>query len=972
MSTTTQVNYRRGTSAQVAAMIPSTGEIVVDLTNSRVVVGDAITLGGFTGAKLSDVTSAINILSGYVNTIVTNNSTVTALSGNLGTTGSTLTNNLFTTGSNLYNIITSASGQNNLNYATIPNLLSTGQQNYNITIGVGNNLSGNLTQTGIALINRDLFISGLLTTGLYLTGSNLYNLIIGESGQNSFNYATLTNLTLTGQTLYNRDLSISGALAALISSNAAGVGTLNGLSGALTLAGAPAGNIFTVNSGQTIFISGSGLATLSNYNSLSGALSSTGATLYSDIIGLSGVVNNSGILLQNEINTLISNYTGLSGLLTGKYLTGIIAGTNITVANNNNGTFTINSTASGSGGGTVNSTGTGAYIFSIIPTSGISQQFVSFPSNLGSSPYVIPYLSNISGNENIHVQTSGITSSGFWATYSNTIDSSGYLLTTFAALSANTGLATTVIIQNTIITGLSSLNSVLTTGNQNIFDIKNFNIIGVTGKISGSASIYDSNNLKSIDFNSRNLFNQGGSLVIDYQNEQLLSSVGTVVDWANGVLNDLTSPPQLSVWYSNRQLYDTGTNISIDWQNRILSGNWNVQSISIPNIVYLTGSQTIGGHKRFSGDLTVYDVYPSGIGYTGISGLVYRTGVSGKFITYGKDNNISLDIYNRILSGNWNTQMLVTHFLSSNSNSAFIDLNNETISDSLNHGTSIDWGNRLVYDINVLPSLDWNNRTLSGIWAANGIAISGNPVLTGLIAGSNITVNNNNNGTFTINGNAGGGGGGFVTGVSGSCIFSSRAISGVTTQFINFPASLGPNPYVICQLSNYSGIENIVSQASGITSSGFWANYSNVIDGSGYILTTIASLSTQTGLATTVIINNNISTGIFNPVWNNLSWGNTTNWNTNNQSVEDKAILTLTGNTTLSINSLFNGWNGVLEVIQSGISTTGYTLTLPALTRVINAGSGLANLTMTSGAIDMLGFSYNGTNLFLAIGNNFT
>ena len=65
----TQVNYRRGTAAQVAVFTPSTGEIVVDLTNSRIVVGDAVTQGGFTGAKLTDVTTAISNLSGYISSI---------------------------------------------------------------------------------------------------------------------------------------------------------------------------------------------------------------------------------------------------------------------------------------------------------------------------------------------------------------------------------------------------------------------------------------------------------------------------------------------------------------------------------------------------------------------------------------------------------------------------------------------------------------------------------------------------------------------------------------------------------------------------------------------------------------------------------------------------------------------------------------------------------------------------------------
>ncbi len=53
--TTTQVQARRGTAAQVAAMTPAQGEIVVDTTNNRMVVGDGSTAGGFAAAKLSEV-----------------------------------------------------------------------------------------------------------------------------------------------------------------------------------------------------------------------------------------------------------------------------------------------------------------------------------------------------------------------------------------------------------------------------------------------------------------------------------------------------------------------------------------------------------------------------------------------------------------------------------------------------------------------------------------------------------------------------------------------------------------------------------------------------------------------------------------------------------------------------------------------------------------------------------------------------
>jgi Major tropism determinant N-terminal domain len=55
MATAVQVQYRRGTSSQVASFTGAAGEMVVDTTNNRVVVHDGATAGGFAAAKLSEV-----------------------------------------------------------------------------------------------------------------------------------------------------------------------------------------------------------------------------------------------------------------------------------------------------------------------------------------------------------------------------------------------------------------------------------------------------------------------------------------------------------------------------------------------------------------------------------------------------------------------------------------------------------------------------------------------------------------------------------------------------------------------------------------------------------------------------------------------------------------------------------------------------------------------------------------------------
>ena len=55
MATAVQVQYRRGTAAQIAAFTGAAGELAIDTTNNRVVVQDGTTAGGFAAAKLSEV-----------------------------------------------------------------------------------------------------------------------------------------------------------------------------------------------------------------------------------------------------------------------------------------------------------------------------------------------------------------------------------------------------------------------------------------------------------------------------------------------------------------------------------------------------------------------------------------------------------------------------------------------------------------------------------------------------------------------------------------------------------------------------------------------------------------------------------------------------------------------------------------------------------------------------------------------------
>ncbi len=106
--------------------------------------------------------------------------------------------------------------------------------------------------------------------------------------------------------------------------------------------------------------------------------------------------------------------------------------------------------------------------------------------------------------------------------------------------------------------------------------------------------------------------------------------------------------------------------------------------------------------------------------------------------------------------------------------------------------------------------------------------------------------------------------------------------------------------------------------------------------------------------------------------WSTLTWGPTTTWSASQSAIEDKKKLVMTGNTTLSITNLYNGWVGLLQTVQSGNAASGYGIAMSNTTKVMNAGSGIIYLTSGSGVYDMISFQYDGVNLFANVGNQFT
>lgn len=100
-----------------------------------------------------------------------------------------------------------------------------------------------------------------------------------------------------------------------------------------------------------------------------------------------------------------------------------------------------------------------------------------------------------------------------------------------------------------------------------------------------------------------------------------------------------------------------------------------------------------------------------------------------------------------------------------------------------------------------------------------------------------------------------------------------------------------------------------------------------------------------------------------------LSDGATVTWTLG--GIINNASVTLGGNRTLSLSGLSNGMGGTLIVNQDG--TGSRTLTLPSecTNKVINGGAGAVTLSTAAGSVDILTFTYDGTNCYWTYGNRY-
>lgn len=102
--------------------------------------------------------------------------------------------------------------------------------------------------------------------------------------------------------------------------------------------------------------------------------------------------------------------------------------------------------------------------------------------------------------------------------------------------------------------------------------------------------------------------------------------------------------------------------------------------------------------------------------------------------------------------------------------------------------------------------------------------------------------------------------------------------------------------------------------------------------------------------------------------WSSISAGAAVTWSAAQTTYADKRTLIVTGPTTMSIQNLYNGFEGSLKVTNGN---TGSLLKIVPTPKVINSGSGLISLTNASASVDFIGLQYDGTTLYAAYGNNF-
>lgn len=624
----------------VSGNVESTGQQLWNIT-----IGNAINLSGnlnSTGQQLlnSINNNGINLSGNLSSTGSKNWIYTTGLSGNLGLTGQTLgiaiqnnsinlSGNLASTGSAA--IAASVLYANTIGTNLSGNLASTGQQTWQASQNNALNLSGRLAASGALLSAVSVTGSNAIQNpnftglgGTLIIQSGNFVFISGASQQQAAqqNHDDGINLSgrlsQTGATLWQRDLDISGALELKISANAAGVGSLNGLSGSLNIFGT--GSVVSItNVGQSIYVSGNNndgrnisgnLSTLSNNLTLSGQsllsiIASTGQNVWdtsnNNALNLSGNLASTG--LRNWLYT-----SGLSGNLTatGQALLAIEQNnaTNIsgnlaltgqqTLAAANNNALNLS--------GNLFSTGNRNWLY----TSGLSgnltlsgQSLLTTISSTGQQVW------DASNNNAINL-------SGRDTNISGALE--GRIFATGATASANANSIGLTISGNLTSSGQSLLTAIASTG-QRAWNAANDNAINLSGRdsaISGALSQTGSSILSTLALTgqaawttannnslnlSGNLFNTGSNLttLIYLISGQIASGdIASDLIWSGTLSNRLESTGSTLnnlIYLMSGQIASGDAGLDLAWSGALSSRL--ISTGSLLSAVKVTGSSVI-------------------------------------------------------------------------------------------------------------------------------------------------------------------------------------------------------------------------------------------------------------------------------------------------------------------------------------------------------------------------------------------
>ncbi len=643
----------QGNINSVATNLGATGSYLFGLINaSSAGVGSINSTSGnlaFTGAgnvsiivngQQFTVSGATGIYSSFYQT---SNPYEFAQSGNVAATGNSLQNqitilnsatgsyylnsnpnsfatsgNLQSTGIALINYVNSLSGRvislNSLN--GVLNILGTGN---NFVTVVGNNIviSGSGTTPDLSnyvTLSNLNNASGVLDGKIQVTGSNLYNTIIGLSGQSNIDYASKTLVNSVSGVLQGNinvvaaNLGSTGSyLLGLINASSAGVGSINSTSGNLTLTGA--GNVTVIVNGQQLTVSGSTgiyssfyqVSNPSNFAN-SGNLQSTGSILDNKINSVSGFIIGNYSLISTT--NLISGNLGATGQNLQNQINNITNGTGGFV----NAFYPL----SGNPSGYVNQ----VYVGNV--SGGLQTNINTVASNLGATG------ANLQGQiNNINIVTGTYTGLPFYPLFGNP---SGYI-TNFHLTGTSGSLTTTIYNTGSVLD--SRISSLSGYSNSNFATISNLQITG---------SVLD-NKINSTAISLTGAIASTGQALYNYY-DGLSGGLGVTGSLLDSKINSLSG-------YSNS-----------NFNAVIITGSSLVPIINFTGIggtqVILSGAMVLisGGSSAGGGETNTASNLGNGIG-------VYSTkvGVDLRFnsITGGTGIQVNLSGNNIFVNSNLNT-----------------------------------------------------------------------------------------------------------------------------------------------------------------------------------------------------------------------------------------------------------------------------------------------------------------------------